>query len=66
MKVSTVSAQKMYSASCFTFQGLRSRFDRRDDVPDDLVLHGEDDLFGDEYRRRKQRVSMLIPWRKSV
>ncbi|WP_409192770.1 methanethiol S-methyltransferase [Bradyrhizobium sp. RDM4] len=24
------------------------------------------DLFGDEYRQYKQRVSMLIPWRKSV
>ena len=24
------------------------------------------DLFGDEYRRYKRRVSMLIPWRKSV
>jgi protein-S-isoprenylcysteine O-methyltransferase Ste14 len=23
------------------------------------------DLFGDEYRRYKQRVSMLVPWRKS-
>jgi len=24
------------------------------------------ELFGDEYRRYKQRVSMLIPWRKSA
>ena len=24
------------------------------------------DLFGDEYRRYKDRVSMLVPWRKSV
>jgi methanethiol S-methyltransferase len=24
------------------------------------------DLFGDEYRRYKQRVSMLLPWRKSA
>ncbi|MBR0714218.1 methanethiol S-methyltransferase [Bradyrhizobium liaoningense] len=24
------------------------------------------DLFGDEYRQYKQRVSMLIPWRKSI
>jgi protein-S-isoprenylcysteine O-methyltransferase Ste14 len=24
------------------------------------------DLFGDEYRRYKRRVSMLVPWRKSV
>jgi protein-S-isoprenylcysteine O-methyltransferase Ste14 len=24
------------------------------------------ELFGDDYRRYKQRVSMLIPWRKSV
>jgi protein-S-isoprenylcysteine O-methyltransferase Ste14 len=24
------------------------------------------DLFGDEYRKYKQRVSMLIPWRRSV
>jgi protein-S-isoprenylcysteine O-methyltransferase Ste14 len=24
------------------------------------------DLFGDEYRQYKQRVSMLIPWRRSV
>jgi len=23
-------------------------------------------LFGDEYRRYKVRVSMLLPWRKSV
>jgi protein-S-isoprenylcysteine O-methyltransferase Ste14 len=23
-------------------------------------------LFGDEYRQYKQRVSMLIPWRRSV
>ena len=23
-------------------------------------------LFGDEYRRYKARVSMLLPWRKSV
>jgi methanethiol S-methyltransferase len=23
-------------------------------------------LFGDEYRRYKERVSMLIPWRKSA
>jgi methanethiol S-methyltransferase len=24
------------------------------------------ELFGDEYRRYKQRVSMLFPWRKSA
>jgi steroid 5-alpha reductase family enzyme len=24
------------------------------------------DLFGDEYRRYKDRVSMLVPWRKSA
>ena len=24
------------------------------------------DLFGDDYRRYKQRVSMLVPWRKSA
>jgi methanethiol S-methyltransferase len=24
------------------------------------------DLFGDEYRRYKRRVSMLLPWRKSA
>lgn len=24
------------------------------------------DLFGDEYRRYRQRVSMLVPWRKSI
>src|SRR6266481_2294700 len=24
------------------------------------------DLFGDEYRRYKERVSMLVPWRKSA
>ena len=24
------------------------------------------DLFGDEYRRYKRRVSMLVPWRKSA
>jgi protein-S-isoprenylcysteine O-methyltransferase Ste14 len=24
------------------------------------------ELFGDEYRRYKQQVSMLIPWRKSA
>jgi protein-S-isoprenylcysteine O-methyltransferase Ste14 len=24
------------------------------------------DIFGDEYRRYRNRVSMLIPWRKSV
>ena len=23
-------------------------------------------IFGDDYRRYKQRVSMLIPWRKSA
>jgi protein-S-isoprenylcysteine O-methyltransferase Ste14 len=23
------------------------------------------DLFGDEYRRYRERVSMLVPWRKS-
>jgi protein-S-isoprenylcysteine O-methyltransferase Ste14 len=23
-------------------------------------------LFGDDYRRYRQRVSMLVPWRKSV
>jgi len=22
------------------------------------------DLFGDEYRRYRERVSMLVPWRK--
>jgi protein-S-isoprenylcysteine O-methyltransferase Ste14 len=24
------------------------------------------DMFGDEYRRYKQRVSMLLPWRKAI
>jgi protein-S-isoprenylcysteine O-methyltransferase Ste14 len=24
------------------------------------------ELFGDEYRHYKQRVSMLVPWRKST
>lgn len=24
------------------------------------------DLFGDEYRRYRERVSMLLPWRKST
>jgi protein-S-isoprenylcysteine O-methyltransferase Ste14 len=24
------------------------------------------DLFGDEYRRYRDRVSMLVPWRKSA
>jgi protein-S-isoprenylcysteine O-methyltransferase Ste14 len=24
------------------------------------------DIFGDEYRRYRQRVSMLLPWRKSA
>lgn len=24
------------------------------------------DLFGEEYRQYRQRVSMLIPWRRSV
>jgi protein-S-isoprenylcysteine O-methyltransferase Ste14 len=24
------------------------------------------ELFGDEYRRYKERVSMLVPWRKSA
>jgi protein-S-isoprenylcysteine O-methyltransferase Ste14 len=24
------------------------------------------ELFGDDYRRYKQRVSMLLPWRKSA
>jgi len=24
------------------------------------------DLFGDEYRRYRERVSMLVPWRKSA
>ena len=24
------------------------------------------DLFGDDYRRYKDRVSMLVPWRKSA
>jgi methanethiol S-methyltransferase len=24
------------------------------------------DLFGDEYRNYKNRVSMLVPWRKSA
>jgi protein-S-isoprenylcysteine O-methyltransferase Ste14 len=24
------------------------------------------DLFGDEYRRYKDRVSMIVPWRKSA
>src|SRR6476646_371246 len=31
-----------------------------------LEEHDLIDLFGDEYRRYKQRVSMLIPWRKSA
>jgi protein-S-isoprenylcysteine O-methyltransferase Ste14 len=24
------------------------------------------EMFGDEYRRYKKRVSMLLPWRKSI
>jgi methanethiol S-methyltransferase len=24
------------------------------------------DVFGDEYRRYRERVSMLLPWRKSA
>jgi protein-S-isoprenylcysteine O-methyltransferase Ste14 len=24
------------------------------------------DLFGDDYRRYRQQVSMLVPWRRSV
>jgi protein-S-isoprenylcysteine O-methyltransferase Ste14 len=24
------------------------------------------DLFGDEYRNYRRRVSMLVPWRKSI
>jgi len=24
------------------------------------------DMFGDDYRRHKKRVSMLVPWRKSA
>jgi protein-S-isoprenylcysteine O-methyltransferase Ste14 len=24
------------------------------------------ELFGDDYRRYKERVSMLVPWRKSA
>jgi protein-S-isoprenylcysteine O-methyltransferase Ste14 len=31
-----------------------------------LEEHDLVDLFGDEYRRYKERVSMLVPWRKSV
>ena len=31
-----------------------------------LEEHDLTELFGDEYRRYRQRVSMLIPWRKSV
>ncbi|SFK06528.1 methanethiol S-methyltransferase [Bradyrhizobium sp. Gha] len=31
-----------------------------------LEEHDLTDLFGDEYRQYKQRVSMLIPWRRSV
>jgi protein-S-isoprenylcysteine O-methyltransferase Ste14 len=33
-----------------------------------IVLEERDlvDLFGDDYRRYKQRVSMLVPWRKSA
>ena len=31
-----------------------------------LEEHDLVDLFGDDYRQYKQRVSMLIPWRKSV
>ena len=25
-----------------------------------------EDAFGDEYRRYKERVSMILPWRKSA
>jgi len=33
-----------------------------------IVLEERDlvELFGDEYRRYRQRVSMLVPWRKSA
>jgi methanethiol S-methyltransferase len=31
-----------------------------------LEEHDLIDLFGDEYRRYKERVSMLIPWRWSA
>ncbi len=37
-------------------------------VPLGRVLEERDlvDLFGDDYRRYKDRVSMLVPWRKSA
>jgi protein-S-isoprenylcysteine O-methyltransferase Ste14 len=31
-----------------------------------LEEHDLVDLFGDEYRQYKNRVSMLVPWRKSA
>jgi len=31
-----------------------------------LEEHDLVELFGDDYRRYKERVSMLIPWRKSA
>jgi protein-S-isoprenylcysteine O-methyltransferase Ste14 len=31
-----------------------------------LEEHDLVEMFGDDYRRYKQRVSMILPWRKSA